>query len=628
MEMDPMSELLLQKATNPNFFGHLENPNKGGDGRLSEEEIDRIIEEFNKNELPKYQKQGGQEEQKGLNENEKPPTMPEMVKRGIALGATAFLLLTLAPQGKIIAQEQKTISKNQQTIRMNRSNDHKLESIIKTSQEDFGIPQPEFPKITMTNPSWYDLKNQPETALTEERTDIRIRIGNINAWINNEVYRLDAAPYIKPPGRTMVPLRFIAEGLGAEVGWDGIERKVTINYRGETIELWIGKTLAKVNGQNYLLDVAPEIKNGRTFVPIRFIAEAFGAKVGWNSQLKEVSIEEVIKKINEWSDADYDGLYFKEEKELGLNPNNPNTVYDSISDKQLAELIRKYPGLNIFLKYPDGRTKLTLNQKLYFEIDPRKPNNFNESVLDDVAIEYTKFVWENIYKKITKITKEHVLAEMKNLGEITYGKEIGKYLLQNLTMETIPVIDFAGEDLKRMQELGLMEKLGVELTNDYVKRVIQFEDGVIYTAGVLATLSDEFISENKDYINDLKKIKDLGFIAWVLNEYPSLTLEKQAELKNSIIIDPGIGFGKRLADNYEILRRLSEFQGLGCPVLIGPSRKSFIGNVLNLPPDQRLEGTAAAVAIGIQNGAHIVRVHDVKEMKRVCLIADRLMGKE
>ena len=357
----------------------------------------------------------------------------------------------------------------------------------------------------MTNPSWYDLKNQPETALTEERTDIRIRIGNINAWINNEVYRLDAAPYIKPPGRTMVPLRFIAEGLGAEVGWDGIERKVTINYRGETIELWIGKTLAKVNGQNYLLDVAPEIKNGRTFVPIRFIAEAFGAKVGWNSQLKEVSIEEVIKKINEWSDADYDGLYFKEEKELGLNPNNPNTVYDSISDKELAELIRKYPGLNIFLKYPDGRTKLTLNQKLYFEIDPRKPNNFNESVLDDVAIEYTKFVWENIYKKITKITKEHVLAEMKNLGEITYGKEIGKYLLQNLTMETIPVIDFAGEDLKRMQELGLMEKLGVELTNDYVKRVIQFEDGVIYTAGVLATLSDEFISENKDYINDLKK---------------------------------------------------------------------------------------------------------------------------
>jgi dihydropteroate synthase len=118
----------------------------------------------------------------------------------------------------------------------------------------------------------------------------------------------------------------------------------------------------------------------------------------------------------------------------------------------------------------------------------------------------------------------------------------------------------------------------------------------------------------------------MGEIFYYLAE--SIKIAKQAGLKNSIIIDPGIGFGKRLNDNFEILRRLSEFQGLDCPILVGPSRKSFIGNVLDLPPDQRIEGTAAAVAIGIQNGAHIVRVHDVKEMKRVCLIADRLVGKE
>ncbi len=95
----------------------------------------------------------------------------------------------------------------------------------------------------------------------------------------------------------------------------------------------------------------------------------------------------------------------------------------------------------------------------------------------------------------------------------------------------------------------------------------------------------------------------------------------------NIIIDPGIGFGKRLMDNYEILRRLKEFQGLRCPILIGPSRKSFIGKVLEASPDQRLEGTIAAVAIGIQNGAHIVRVHDVKEVSRACRIADLLVGK-
>jgi len=97
--------------------------------------------------------------------------------------------------------------------------------------------------------------------------------------------------------------------------------------------------------------------------------------------------------------------------------------------------------------------------------------------------------------------------------------------------------------------------------------------------------------------------------------------------RKNIIVDPGIGFGKRLPDNYEILRRLSEFQNLGCPILIGPSRKSFIGTVLDLPPDERLEGTIAAVAIAIQNGAHIVRVHDVKEISRACRITDLLVGK-
>ncbi|MCK6557774.1 dihydropteroate synthase [bacterium] len=94
-----------------------------------------------------------------------------------------------------------------------------------------------------------------------------------------------------------------------------------------------------------------------------------------------------------------------------------------------------------------------------------------------------------------------------------------------------------------------------------------------------------------------------------------------------ILIDPGIGFGKRLEHNFEILRRLEELHGLGCPILVGPSRKSFVGSVLNLPPDQRLEGTAAAVALAVNNGAHLVRVHDVEEMRRVAHIADLIAGR-
>lgn len=94
---------------------------------------------------------------------------------------------------------------------------------------------------------------------------------------------------------------------------------------------------------------------------------------------------------------------------------------------------------------------------------------------------------------------------------------------------------------------------------------------------------------------------------------------------DNIIIDPGVGFGKTLDQNLEIVRRLSELRGLGRPILLGTSRKSFIGQVLDLPVDQRLEGTAASVAIGIANGADIVRVHDVERMVRIARMSDAII---
>lgn len=95
--------------------------------------------------------------------------------------------------------------------------------------------------------------------------------------------------------------------------------------------------------------------------------------------------------------------------------------------------------------------------------------------------------------------------------------------------------------------------------------------------------------------------------------------------REDIIIDPGIGFGKTQQQNLEIIRRLEELEVLSRPVLIGTSRKSVIGRVLGLPFDQRLEGTAATVAIGIAKGADIVRVHDVKEVARVCKMSDAII---
>ena len=92
-----------------------------------------------------------------------------------------------------------------------------------------------------------------------------------------------------------------------------------------------------------------------------------------------------------------------------------------------------------------------------------------------------------------------------------------------------------------------------------------------------------------------------------------------------IMLDPGIGFGKKREHNLELINRLGEVRSLGYPILLGTSRKSFIGFTLDLPPDQRVEGTAATVAVGITRGADIIRVHDVKEMVRVAKMTDAIV---
>lgn len=109
----------------------------------------------------------------------------------------------------------------------------------------------------------------------------------------------------------------------------------------------------------------------------------------------------------------------------------------------------------------------------------------------------------------------------------------------------------------------------------------------------------------------------------------SVALAKAAGVRDEhIILDPGIGFGKTVEQNLELVDRLCEFRALGYPILLGPSRKSFIGYTLNLPPEQRLPGTAAAVAVGIARGADIVRVHDVAFITQVVRMTDAIVRKQ
>jgi dihydropteroate synthase len=129
------------------------------------------------------------------------------------------------------------------------------------------------------------------------------------------------------------------------------------------------------------------------------------------------------------------------------------------------------------------------------------------------------------------------------------------------------------------------------------------------------------LMHNRMQFNQNRSYEDL--ISEIIVELQeSIAQAERAGLgKEKIIIDPGIGFGKNLDENRLIIKRLWEFKSLGRPLLLGASRKTFIGQTLGLEVDERLEGSLAVVALGVVNGADIIRVHDVKESKRVAMMS-------
>lgn len=128
------------------------------------------------------------------------------------------------------------------------------------------------------------------------------------------------------------------------------------------------------------------------------------------------------------------------------------------------------------------------------------------------------------------------------------------------------------------------------------------------------------MQSNPSYTSVMGEIKEF------LRDRVEFAISKGLE-RDSIIVDPGIGFGKTIEHNYEIIRKLSELKELELPILIGPSRKSFIGNTLGTDVEDRLEGTLATITMCVMNGADMVRVHDVKEVLRVVRITDAIYRK-
>ncbi|MCF7889676.1 dihydropteroate synthase [Candidatus Bipolaricaulota bacterium] len=165
---------------------------------------------------------------------------------------------------------------------------------------------------------------------------------------------------------------------------------------------------------------------------------------------------------------------------------------------------------------------------------------------------------------------------------------------------------------------------GADIVNDI--SALRFDPGLGELVGkrdvpiILMHMQGEpkTMQENPTYEDPVEDIKK--FLTGRIEEAVKLGISR-----DKIIVDPGIGFGKDYEDNYEILRRLEEFDTLNAPLLLGTSRKSFIGDTLDSTPDERIEGTIASNVVGVLKGADVLRVHDVKENYRAIKVAVRCL---
>jgi dihydropteroate synthase len=243
-------------------------------------------------------------------------------------------------------------------------------------------------------------------------------------------------------------------------------------------------------------------------------------------------------------------------------------------------------------------------------------------------------------------------------GGLYVDADIAVKRAHEMVAQGADIIDVGGESSRPGSDpVSIDEELHRVLP--VIKRIAQELDVLISIDTYKSTVAEHALKAGAHIVNDisglnfdpnmakvaadygapviLMHIKGMPKNMQISPQYYSLISEIISYLRNSIeyaetagvspekiIIDPGIGFGKTMEHNLEIIRRLKEFRCLGKPILIGASRKSFIGKILDLPVEERIEGTIATVVSSIMNGADIVRVHDVKQVQRAVKMADAI----
>lgn len=221
-------------------------------------------------------------------------------------------------------------------------------------------------------------------------------------------------------------------------------------------------------------------------------------------------------------------------------------------------------------------------------------------------------------------------ADILDLGGESTRPGAAPVTLEEELSRVIPVISAIRQEIKTPIPISIDTykaevaeqalKAGANILNDIWRSIADPR-----MAEVAATYQVPIIlmhnRKNRDYRNLMKDLLS------DLDESISL-VQKAGVKKENIWLDPGIGFAKTYEDNLQVMAHLDELVALGYPVLLGTSRKTFIGQTLDLPVDQRVEGTLATVCYGIQKGCQIVRVHDVKETLRVCRMMDAIRRRE
>ncbi len=226
--------------------------------------------------------------------------------------------------------------------------------------------------------------------------------------------------------------------------------------------------------------------------------------------------------------------------------------------------------------------------------------------------------------------------------------------VEQMIEEGADIIDIGAESTRPYGSHKITAEEELERLIPVLEKVLNISSIPISIDTYKASVAKEALKAGAHMINDIWGLQYDPEMASVVAEYdvPVIIMYNQGEaeykrdimshmlefLRGSIkigdtaginpdnfIVDPGIGFVKKVSDNLVIMSRLDELKSLGCPILLGTSRKRFIGDILDAPPDDRLEGTAATVALGITKGANIVRVHDVKAIARIARMTDAML---